>query len=199
MIHIFNFFVFVLLSCVSLSLTSSLVSSASLPSLANTCGIGSYDFSSLTRNGDFVGISDDYGWFAYLNLCSHVNELWCRRNSNTATSQVCQVIATNVGTTYSLMGGDVTQTKWMYTNGVNASSGITFTSTSGEGNPNCANGVRVIVGNLICGNTTGEITRAVEAPVCTYTLTIPTNMLCTNSDGHDNLQKNKQRNTALSA
>jgi len=170
--------------CVFLSLaTVSCAASPPLPVAAAPCGIGSYDFSSLMSKSDWVGLDDNYSEIYYLALCSTVKNLWCTLNSNTRGVQGCQVNAGDPASTFSVMGGNASQTSWTYTNQKNASGGITFTSATGEGSGGCPDGKpRTTIGNLVCGNTTGVISRITENPTCTYTMLLPTSMLCTSAD-----------------
>lgn len=149
------------------------------PSALATCGIGSYDFSSLTSTSDWVGLSPDYSEIYYLSLCHTVQNLWCTLNDNSAHSQVCQVSSGDTSSTYSLMSDDQSATEWSYINGKDASEGIQFKSETGEPSGGCPQGgKRRTVGNLVCGNTTGVISDIEEGPQCTYTLTIPTATVC---------------------
>jgi len=167
-----------------LSLTTALSSALAILShrsdllvlSAASCGIGKYDFSNLTSKGDWVGLSPDYSTIYYLNLCSEVKNLWCQMNSNSAHSQVCQTFSANPSITYNLMSTDLSATNWTYINGRDANAGIQFESHTGESCPTTPN--RAVIGQLICGNTTGIIAEIQESPLCTYRLTLPTPVLC---------------------
>jgi len=151
-----------------------------------TCGIGSFDFSSLTAGKDWVGLSYDYSEIYYLGLCRNVTNLWCTLNQNTASVQLCQVSSGDTSATYNLMGSDVSTTEWSFINGKDAGDGVRFQAANGDGGGCPRNRPRVTIGNLVCGNTTGVISSIVEGPTCTYTFTIPTPTLCNRShtEGH---------------
>jgi len=169
----------------SLSLTSSspLLTRHSNP--VAVCGIGKYDFSTLTAKGDWVGLSDDYTEIYYLNLCSTVKSMFCTLNSNTAKVQVCQVSSGDTSGTYSVMSEDSSATKWSYINGRDGTDGIQFSAQTGEPGGCRSNGASI--GKIICGNTTGIISEIVENPQCTYTLTIPTPMVCSGTETPDQI------------
>ena len=150
---------------------------AAAPS-APTCGIDSYDFSSL-MTADWMGLSDDYDEIYYVAVCHTVQNLWCTLNPNTASVQVCQVSPDDTDYTYALMGNDTSSTEWSYINNKTAADGIQFRSATGDASPGCPNSSRrVTVGQLVCGNSTGVVSAIVEGPACTYTLTLPTTQLC---------------------
>jgi hypothetical protein len=144
-----------------------------------SCGIGSYDFTQLTPT-DWVGLGADYSEIYYLNLCqAGVQNLWCQLNPNTAASQVCQVDSGDTESTFSLMSTDTAATNWSYINGRDASDGVQFAAQTGEGSGGCPGGKnRAVIGQLVCGNSSGIISSIVEQPPCTYTLTLPTPTVC---------------------
>jgi len=184
----FTFFILAVLSVFFLSTFVLSSSPANIHSVAPNCGIGKYDFSSLTAKGDWVGLSPDYSNIYYLNLCNTVKNLWCTLNSNTASVQVCQTFSGNTGETYSVMGNDPSQTKWTYINGKDGSAGIQFESHTGEGTGGCPGSKpRAAIGEIVCGNTTGIITDITENPACTYILTIPTPMMCSGTESPEEI------------
>ena len=145
---------------------------------APACGIDQYDFSTLMTS-DWSGLSYDYSEIYYVNLCHSVQNLWCTLNPGTANVQVCQVSPDDTDYTYSLMSNDTAATQWSYINGVNGSEGVQFRSETGDAGGGCPNnGHRITVGQLVCGNSTGVVANVVENPACTYTLTLPTTMVC---------------------
>jgi hypothetical protein len=129
--------------------------------------LDSYDFSSMTSGKDWVGLQDDYSQIYYLSLCRNVTNLWCTLNPQTAAVQVCQVSSGDTSSTYSLMSDDTKAIEWAYINGKDAKAGIRFSSATGDGGGCPDNKNRRIIGNLVCGNTTGTISNIQEGPSCT--------------------------------
>ena len=142
------------------------------------CGLDSYDFSQLMTS-DWAGLASDYAEIYYINLCHTVQSLWCTLNPGTAAVQVCQVSPSDTQYTYNLMSNDTASTKWSYINGQDATDGVQFTAQTGEPSGGCPqSGRRITVGKLVCGNSTGIISEVVEGPACTYTMTLPNQLVC---------------------
>lgn len=99
--------------------------------------------------------------------------------NNSPTFCYCssQVAAGDTSSTFSISNNDQSAATWSYINGKDATNGIQMTSATGD---KCPNGkARTGIAQFVCGKSTGVITAITENPTCTYTLTVPTDMLCT--------------------
>jgi len=144
---------------------------------AASCGIDKYDFSSIGSGADYYGFQDDYSEIYYLRLCNTVQNLWCQLNSNTANSMACQVSGGDTSSTFSVAANDTSALKWSYIKPGQPTAGVQFVAQNGD---YCdpTQKPRAIVGQILCGNSTGTLLPVTENPQCTYNLILTSPLIC---------------------
>jgi hypothetical protein len=140
--------------------------------VASGCG-GPYDLSSLSTS-DITYVDNLYNYTYVLRPCGSVSFAKCQSASNTQNAMFCQADL-NDATTYNLAvyNGYVTQ----YTPIRN---GVRMTVADGT---LCGANARVTIVNFMCDTTatTARLVNVTEAPICTYTATVRTNLVCPRS------------------
>jgi len=173
-----------------LALVALLCCSAPAPASA-ACGIGRYDFSSLSKS-DLWALDVDFNEIYYLRLCGTVSHLWCQIQPNTQASQACQV-ASDGSSTYSIASNDTSKLSWGYVNPNNASQGVTFTSATGSADMCPNNQPRVLNGVITCGTFSEQLQPITEQPQCTYNFQISTPLLCSEEAARQLVEEEKEK------
>ena len=146
-------------------------------SVPATCGIGSFDFSSLATYGDLSVTSS--GYTIYGRLCGAVTQPDCVASFG-QNAQFCQwasstsqyEMATLYAPTYE------SETVFSYANGANANGGILYSVKDGANcSINNAQVPRSVQGTITCATTTA-FTYFAEVSTCTYVINITTPLAC---------------------
>ena len=142
-----------------------------------TCGIGSFDFSSLATYGDLSIVSG--GYTIYGRLCGAVTQPDCVATFG-ANAQFCQWASSTAQYEMAALYAPTyeAETTFAYAVGSNANSGITYYVKDGA---NCSiNNVQVprsVQGTITCGTSTA-FTYFAEVQTCTYVVNITTPLAC---------------------